>query len=183
MTQLMVPLASAELANVDEVLSISMLGDTVVARLNSTPDAIGTQVLSDVVNAASVAGSTVMLHRRGWQVDSSVSIEMPSAEGTTGEPLEVETAGIGLLQVRTDGAMWTIDVGSARFIRTDRPLHRLFLSASTWTSYDAVCIAPQYVRACTREGSYVASRRNPITPAIGATRDDPGVPQLLSDIA
>ena len=184
MTQLMDAPAPTELVDVDELVSISMHETTVVVRPTRKPDALGTQVLIDVVNAATAAGSTVVLHRPGGLVDSNATIDIPAASDVvTAEPVAATTAGVGFVEVRSDGPMWTIDFGSARFVRTDRAIDRLFLAASDWTAFEAVWIGPEFVRALTVDGSYVAGRRIVRQPCERETRDQPRFPEMLRDIA
>ncbi len=160
MSQLMVAPCFAELVESDELVSISMDETTVVVRSTTKPDAVGTQVLVDVINAATVAGSMVVLHRPGGLVDSNAASDGPPPNGDIAvEAVAAENVGIGFLEVRSEGPVWTIDVGSARFVRSDRPLDRRFLAVSDWTGFEAVWIGPQCVRALTVDGSYVAGRR------------------------
>ena len=173
------------LADVDELVSISMHEKIVVVRPRMKPDALGTQVLADVVNAATLAGSTVVLHRRDGLVDSTAAIEVPAAEENGADvPAAVAPAGVGFLELRSEGAIWTIDYGRSRFVRSDRPPDRLFLDASDWTSFEAVWIGPQVVSALTVDGSYVAGRRAFRQPPCGpAIPDDRKAPQLLRHTA
>lgn len=149
-----------EPVDVDELVSISMHELVVVVRPKRKPDALGTQVLADVVNAATTAASTVVLHRRDSHVESHAGIERQA--GTVDEPetpIPVRAAGVGILDLRADGAIWTIDFGSASLVRSDRPVDRLFIGESAWTPFDAVWIGPQYISALTADGSLLAGRR------------------------
>lgn len=184
MSQLMVTPSAADLAFVDELVSISMLGTTIVVRPTRRPNALGTQVVTDVVNAATAADSTVVLHRRGAGVDPAVSMGGPTAHGVGhAEPAMVESVGTGLLIVRSESAVWTIDFGSDRFVRSDRPIDQLLLAGSDWTVFDAMWIAPQFVRALTVDGSYLTGRRKLRHPGQQDVRNDRRVPLSLSRIA
>ena len=184
MSQLMVAPCLAELVDNDELVSISMHDSTVVVRPTTKPDAVGTQVLVDVINAATVAGSMVVLHRPGGLADSNAASDGPAPDGDVAvEAVAAETAGVGFLEVRSEGPVWTIDVGSARFVRSDRPLDRRFLAASDWTAFEAIWIGPQCVRALTVDGSYVAGRRALQRPYEREFRDHQLGPQFLRHIA
>lgn len=180
------PLAqgSSELVDVDELVSISMHEMTFVVRPTRQPDALGTQVLVDVVNAATVADSTVLLHRPGGLADPSAAIDQPpSSNDAAGEPHAAQIVGVGFLQLRSEAAVWTIDFGAARFVRSDRPLDRLFLAGADWTGFDAIWIGPQFVSALTVDGSYVAGRRAVQQSCGRVVRDDRRAPRMLRDIA
>ena len=180
---------SADLVNIDELVSISMHEMTVVVRPTSRPEALGTQVLVDVVNAATVAGSTVALHRPERFVGSHVAADAPdwfgddASESDGTEPVAVTTAGVGLVQIRSEGRVWTIDYGSARFVRTDRPIDRRFLAASDWTDFETIWIGPRDVRALTVDGSYVAGRRSSQQPCVREIRDGRWAMESLRPIA
>lgn len=151
---------SADLVNIDELVSISMNDTTVVVRPTKRPGALGTQVVVDVVNAATTAGSAVMLHSPEGLTDVCPDIDVPACSGDDGtEPVAVAAAGVGLVQVRTEGRVWTIDFGAARFVRTEHAIDRLFLAASDWTDFVAIWIGPRFVRARMADGSFVAGRR------------------------
>lgn len=184
MSQLMVAPCLAELVEIDELVSISMDETTVVVRPTTKPDAVGTQVLVDVINAATVAGSMVVVHRPGGLADSNAASDGPVPNGDVAvEAVAAVSAGVGFLEVRSEGPVWTIDVGSARFVRSDRPLDRRFLAASDWTAFEAVWIGPQCVRALTVDGSYVAGRRALQQPCERDFRDRRLGPQFLRHIA
>ncbi len=175
MSLLMVAPGVTELASIDELVSISMLESIVVVRPTNRPGALGTQVLMDVVNAASAAGTTVMMHRSGAAVDSTADIDVRT--GTGGGPDDcraVEVGGIGLLIVRAEGSVWTIDFVSHRFVRSDRPVDRLLLVGSDWTGFEALWITQHVVRVKTIDGSYLTGHR--------LTRHDDRH-EVLSDIA
>ena len=176
----MVTPGSAELVNVDELVSISMHETAVVVRPMRRPDALGTQVLVDVVNAANVAGSAVVLHRPGGLVDSDVAIDVPAASDDVAT--ECVAAGVGLVEVRSERLVWTIDYGSARFVRSDRPVESRFLAASDWTAFEEVWIGPQFLRVRTVDGSYVAGRRALRKPSGQRSRDDRVPTRTLHDM-
>lgn len=184
MSQLMVSRRESDLAFVDELVSISMLETTIVIRPTRRPDALGTQVFSDVVNAAIAAGSTVVLHRLDAVVDSTVAIDLPAGTGVgLDEAVLVEPGGVGLLTVRSESATWSIDFGSDRFVRSDGPVDRLSITGSDWIAFEAMWITPQLVRALTVDGSYVTGRRTLRHPCQQDGRDDLQESVSLSHIA
>ena len=155
----MVAPGPAELADVEELVSISMHG-MVVVRAKRKPDVLVTQVVTDVVNAATLAGSTVALHCGHGSVDPNTAIDGSAAhDKDAAAPTAIRPVGVGVLELRAEGAIWTVDFGTARFVRSDRPPHRLFLDVSYWTSFDAIWIGPTFVTALTADGSYIVGRR------------------------
>lgn len=184
-SQLVVAPGPPELATVDELLSVSMHGSSVVIRSARQPDALGTQVFVDVVNAANAAGSTVVLRHPPAVDDSFVgAIDMPEAmEAVDASSLAAEVAGVGLLMIRTAGCLWTIDIGRDRFVRSDGTVDRWFLTAANWTAFDAMWIAPRRVCARAVDGSYVTGHRTTGGSCRRDARDDRRDVRLLSDTA
>ena len=180
----MVAPGPAELVNVDELVSVSMHEMVVVVRPKKRSDVLGTRVLTDVVNAATLAGSTVVLHRRDGSVDSKAAIEEPAASAHgVGVPVPAEPAGVGFLALRSEGAIWTIDFGQSRLVRSDSPPDRLFLDASDWTLFEAVWIGPNFLSALLVDGTYVAGRRAFRQQCGPAVVDDRQAPPLLRHTA
>lgn len=160
---------TVDLAPVDEILTITMLGDSVLLRPTGPLDRLRTGVFADVLNAAALAGSVVTLVTESEPAAPTDELATSAAFGANGEPplpADVEVVRGGVIRVPVGDTEWTIDVNAGRFVRGNAGLDTRFLTDGDWTPYRTIWLTPSTLTAVTATGGYLHGPRPIRTAAV-----------------
>jgi hypothetical protein len=84
---------------------------------------------------------------------------MPCSDHVPCRPLDVEVVRTGIIQIRTERTIWTIDVSRGRFCQSQAPVDIRFLDPAAWTPVIAICVTRTKVCALAADGSLITSNR------------------------
>lgn len=156
-------------------ITISMDHDRVVIRPDAPLDRDATVALTEALNAAVLAGSTVLVDlgerdrpRRRTDVELCAGRDEVAPVTTTAGgddsrcPVDVLVAGPGLIRIAASASWWTIDLRRRRFCQSEAPIDRRFVGEDAWTLIRSLRVSPATVSALTASGTLVTSSRRAV---------------------
>lgn len=136
-------------------VGISMHDDVVRLEVCRRLDLEATIALVDAVDAAVLAGATVLIDLRCDGGRLPPADEVVTAHPGTDTVGRLDVRGSGYVQLAADGSCWMIDLVGARLCRGAGRIDPCFVASTAWTPIDAIWIARESVHALTTEGDYL----------------------------
>ena len=164
----------------DPAISISMDDDQVVIRPQRRLDHEATVALNAVLNAAVIAGSTVVVElelddRTGAHPTSPAPHAVAckfTRDQASGTVTEVVTAGPGCITIASTGSWWTIDLVNRRFCRSATPVDPRFVGLDLWIGVRKVWVSAARMTVLTAGDTLISAPRHRLTSATGTETFD-----------
>lgn len=144
---------------------LELSGPNVVVRTTPGVDRAYTASLAEVINAATIMDTSVVVDPIPIRCDDSFAgyqrsaAERPCSEHPSCGPSEAEVVAAGIVSLRTECSFWMIDVRVGRFAQLDTAVDVRFLGDGAWRPLVAVCITPTRLVALEVEGVLTSARR------------------------
>ncbi len=152
-------------ADTEPRVTIEMGGTNLLIRATAHVGRSFTTTITDAINAATDAQTTVVLDPEPIRCDDAFAAyqegrtSSPCAIHTSCRPAAADVVAAGIVRLHTERRSWLVDIGRGALCRWDGDVDVRFLGPESWTSVVAVCVTPTRLIALLPHGGMLSAGR------------------------